>query len=894
MATEFNPTAYSNLQKRATSIEGALDSSPTAYSPTEMSTRSDLSKDVQLQSLNKQIDDMRSAKLREQWYGKDQIANEDVPKEEPGVFMRGLTALQAPLKAIVGTEKWALGKSNKGWTDTVVENAGMEGETHGGLLRELGAPRWVSMPLGFMLDVALDPVTWITAGGSSLVGGAWKGLYQGTKKKGLEAGLSAAKESAISNIGQTVNTLGRFAGNMPVVRPLQRLGGWGEKLIAKAAEKGGEEATSGLGNLLVGGAKKYKGLIEGIGDRATLAAENVDKLTSTTIYDKLGKGFFTNVNEGKTISGGAEDLIKKYIPKGEEIVDFFKYSPEQSINVIKARDLAVQAGIKNNILLTSKKGEAILKTIDEATSAMNKVVEGADAVKDIVAVEDTLENARKLLEMSQTDYVLKDLVKAYKVTPVGQTGVKWYDDFISGMKNTTVGDMFGKIGAKKWAEDLTTFKDVKDWKPAETFFNAYDNFISTFKWAKVAVNPSYYINSMMGNTVMAMMKGLPVEDPEFLKALWNNSKFLRGKKGATYVMDTFFSDANSWLEMMSKDEGLFVHTFGFHPSEISGHHTLEKMLIKSGSSEKEVIQTASSILSELEKTIDSESILGGLERGGHDLSGKIVKRAIAEKTPSFQTGAERVMKMMESDKKIIEAMKGSSWESLEAEASTNDFKKLKNYFAENKDNNPANSIINTLLNKMPVEHMDQTFKLTTADYLSRVGVPRSNLLTMSKQGLITKADILPPIKPGGRILYRLTPQKATAIALDTFMDYASMPDAVKVLKALPIVGSPFVSFSYAMLAKTGKTLTSNPAVINKIAFLMKDISDTRSPSEKEALQKKYNQYLNTPTMMKLGGMWNLDPKNWLPYLTLNMFNPSDRKYDDTYCHAYFFFITCLY
>ena len=137
----------------------------------------------------------------------------------------------------------------------------------------------------------------------------------------------------------------------------------------------------------------------------------------------------------------------------------------------------------------------------------------------------------------------------------------------------------------------------------------------------------------------------------------------------------------------------------------------------------------------------------------------------------------------------------------------------------------------------------------------------------------------------GQYLYRLTPEKATELTNLIHVNYAAMPAAVKVLRSLPIIGAPFFSFQYAMATKLGQTLLSNPAAINKVAFGMHEVAGSKTPLEKEALKTPYYQYLNNPGMLKLPFFQEnplyVNVASLIPYYNMNMFQPSNRKYDST-------------
>jgi hypothetical protein len=121
--------------------------------------------------------------------------------------------------------------------------------------------------------------------------------------------------------------------------------------------------------------------------------------------------------------------------------------------------------------------------------------------------------------------------------------------------------------------------------------------------------------------------------------------------------------------------------------------------------------------------------------------------------------------------------------------------------------------------------------------------------------------------------------------METYMNYASMPDFVKVMRALPLVGSPFLSFAYAMGLKTAKTAINNPAIFNKVGFLMNEITGERSPAEKTALAQQYNSYLNSPAVVRIFGMWNVSFNNLIPWFSQNLIDPSQRSYDPTSTQA---------
>jgi hypothetical protein len=137
---------------------------------------------------------------------------------------------------------------------------------------------------------------------------------------------------------------------------------------------------------------------------------------------------------------------------------------------------------------------------------------------------------------------------------------------------------------------------------------------------------------------------------------------------------------------------------------------------------------------------------------------------------------------------------------------------------------------------------------------------------------------------GGR--YKLSIDKSMEVAAEVYMNYMAMPTFVKVIRQVPLIGAPFASFTYAMGAKTMKTLGANPAIFDKVNFALQEISGEKSPLEKLALKEPYYQRYNDPGMVKLNFLpffkdnpVYMNLANMLPYYTLNTFQPSARRFD---------------
>jgi hypothetical protein len=93
---------------------------------------------------------------------------------------------------------------------------------------------------------------------------------------------------------------------------------------------------------------------------------------------------------------------------------------------------------------------------------------------------------------------------------------------------------------------------------------------------------------------------------------------------------------------------------------------------------------------------------------------------------------------------------------------------------------------------------------------------------------------------------------------------------------------------YGMALKTGQTLAYNPSAFNKVTFAMNEYGGTKTPLEKKALTGSYYSYLTQPGMFRVPGEFfdknpiYLNLANMIPYYSLNMFNPIQTTYGNTW------------
>lgn len=899
-------TPLEALMTQKKDLEQKLGSSATAYARNTTPTSSDLSLDTRLASINKQIEDLKSKNLRTTWYGPSEPVV-DEGGESTGLIMRGLNALQKPLNAIAGTVQYALGKGTKPSLVSNINEATKTGLVFGDILKQSGASRGVQVPLGFALDVMLDPVNWLTAGTAAIIPRVGTGLVKGTIRGGIKEGLEAAGTGLVSNLERKAATAMNFV-------PFSRK-------IANMAPKVDEALTFGdkYRNTMIKGATKYTNLANKLGEKAIEGSTRYDELVGKNIYDKLGKGIYGQKTGiiSETLQNVVEKIpsttiLGKATPSGEKLVEFFKYSPKQAADVADLKDKVQKLAKNKGVILTRSAEGADFQSIDEFLSpgatigvkdkvgdVMNVAIKEADGTlknnfAGKIKVTDNIDNAKALLEAAREDYNLKNLAEAYKVVQPGQTGVAWYDNAISRLKSTTVDDILhARLGAGETIEGLVEKQAdelVQNWnnatkvrniKPFEKILNAYPTYLSLFKLAKVPMNLASHVVANIGNFFMGAMMGLPVYKFEYYNSVRKANALMRGKLGAKGLQEMFFNDVNSLADMMENNPNRFRQLTGIDPSEILNKLNVEERVLGvKGKFQDDLLKFMREAAARVEEGDIMAARLSELEK----TATKAEKEALKQK---YNTATE-TMRNLAEEAPLRSSEIPSSWSAGELTPNTK-IDKIKDWIANeaqkpNRKYNPIVQVADLLANSMPrwYEQIDQSWKMGTTDFLTHIGLTEPELLTVSRTVPMTADDILEPMIKNGEKFYRLKPLKASEVAMEAYMNYAAMPDFVKVIRAAPIVGSPFYSFPYAMAVKTAKTAVHNPAVFNKIGAMIDEMNAGRSPQEKQAMEEKYNEYLKSPTVVKMFGMWNTNVKNFIPYYTMNMFNPSERTYGDSF------------
>lgn len=877
--------------------------SPVTYSGNqEIYEPEDVSKNIETRSAFSKYRGLESDYLKKRWYGEQEAnANTLVGGEpEKGLIGRGLEALLIPSKFTTGVVKNIVGQGTE--SDPLSEGAkNIEvGDTMGTLLRNAGAPEIISMPMGFLLDVATDPLNIAMAGTGGIIGK----VLAGSQKAGLKGALKGAESSLKTGAGKLALMTPKF------------------------------NKTELAGKVVQGALK---------------SSDEFDNLVGETYLTKLAKkpamaSAFENVF-GKSAGEAAHSSIIKVVDgvfgagKGDNLIDFFQYSPSKwykaskfidelekvdknVVKVLKEMPLMERKNAITDIFKSVENGsyESLASKVartDAASSEpafrLSREVEDAKQVaaeaSEPVNFIDSMSGNQRLNAMVQEasndaafradiNTILESKKDFYR------TGFKAYDNLVDKVNKFTLPvdvkmpEIAKKIGIK--SENLNQIKFGK------AILDTYGSLISLFKASKVSVlSPASVMNAISGNPIMAHLAGINILDPDYITGVAKANSFLSGKLNKEFVKDFFLSgktggqtlaESYPWIEFMRKYPRTFTATYGFSPEFFKYKYSLVDQLDKAfklGILKTGDEASAVKAINEVAEMFSKKDV--------PSVAGDVIKGTI-NKTKEARIGfpsAVKTEKQMSEDwlAKGIRPIEG--WETPQQtleyytsfaanELGNAQFEKISSY-VRNKANSGdrAYKFVNLLLNdsRNGYERIDQSFKLGLAYKLSSKGITENELMTLRKFVNIAPEDVLAKIKSGAEYKYLLSPERATEAVNFVYMNYNAMPAFVKFVRSMPLAGSPFFSFMYAMADKTGKSILMNPASFNKISLLMKEMNGAASPLEKESLDSEYNKYMKSEGMVRLpfpffdNNPLYINTINWLPYYMNNIFSGSDKTYE---------------
>jgi hypothetical protein len=411
--------------------------------------------------------------------------------------------------------------------------------------------------------------------------------------------------------------------------------------------------------------------------------------------------------------------------------------------------------------------------------------------------------------------------------------------------------------------------------------SSYLKFLGLFKSSKIGGNLLVAsVNSIFGNLSMTGMAGIDIANGEFIGSL---GKALGAVTGKNLEAIERLTTNRNWKDIIEKYPEVFQAVFGLDPQFVLNgrkyiddfaKNLADNLAVGIG---KESINGQSEVVQAFNKLMASsgndfyKGVIKGLPKFRKDIISKgvsptesILRRGVpAEQLSSIQSPGVATTNIS------TDILMGPYGEFIK------DIKK-----AADADKPFAKAFYWLLTKPMKAyEKVDQTYKLGTALHLTENGITEKELRLLAKRFAISPQDVT-AVK--GRNLWLLSPDKAMEVSNEIYMNYLAMPGFVKMMRSLPILGSPFMSFAYGSSALTLKAGMYNPSFFNKVNFLLKEISGDRSPLEKRALKEPYFNWYDREGMVKLPFFKEnpvyLNAANMLTYYTLNMFQPVERDY----------------
>ena len=369
-------------------------------------------------------------------------------------------------------------------------------------------------------------------------------------------------------------------------------------------------------------------------------------------------------------------------------------------------------------------------------------------------------------------------------------------------------------------------------KIGQETMNWYEKGMAIFRVAKVAASPTAWTNAVVGNLLMNHMSG--GLDREFLKTLNLVRQAYMGKPGSSLALQKMMKEAGG-------DSDLIIKFLQENITATRGTFGSTNMIFSKALTEKMFLEgKANKILSADTKL---EDVMNSTKDAMSEMN--IFKKGIEDAT-RMKAGTSAVKKAFSESGDSVSSFDKTSGMMSQELFSSDVAAKMFEFIARKAKENPSNpgwKLANFTFNKMPsgYEQIDQVFKMATFIHATHNGYTLdqikklANIVKISPEEIALGKTAGKAVGQTGRNLYKLSPKTAMELANIQYLNYAAMPAAVRVIRNLPLLGSPFVSFMYGMMLKTGQTMAYNPSAFNKVTFAMNEFGGTKNPLEKKLI-----------------------------------------------------------
>ncbi|MFA5396646.1 MAG: hypothetical protein WC346_11625, partial [Methanogenium sp.] len=856
-----------------------------------------LSSDLSLADTRKKLSVAEAKVAKERWYGNENAENagEAVSVEKPvvPVGLKIMDMLTMPLYGAAGVAKKAVGLAkDKSLLQAVTDNMATEKDTFGTVLQKLGVSRVVSAPLGIALDFAVGGVVdpFIGFGAGARYTSTFRRAVSGAKEAGVAGAVAGVKSGVMEKSAKMFGAVARKTE--------------ASKRLSGAALKATEKFESLTG----------KSVLEVID-------ENALRKWSGPNLDIHARDAFVKKFEGKKILG---------MWKPEDAWDFFvgERNTDWQAKMRMLEDMDRAGLIKNGKVIEASEFDDLWRKQwkDRLAQAMKRMDEAGDTSDDLHKYidigGDTIDGVLQKLDQypAETRKPLMAIRDRYEEglrtamlnpdTMRARNSAQIFDRLVQEVETDKmlkiglqgINDAKAKENGWDVMEGLKNYLSKKKVKLSESGEKGLANVaneaaLATTKMSEILrghfstavtgiLNPATFAGSVLSNPTMAMAMGLKSwGNGKYWKQVWDAGKLIRGKTKIEAV--EALKNIPEVGKFMDDYPELFERLFGFHPSSLS--------------TQKIAMDALDSVKVGDRKLYDEILKIAGNEEKLSDEMLKMIESFTGEaktknKLGSFGTMMQKQLAKFEkthgrapTDAEMAEFNRG-----IGITSQTIDYGEMARYksvIAEKaRTEGGLWKAYDWYLTK-PMEAYnlsDTMFRFGTWRHLIEDGIDSAEATVLSRFVPMTGDDFVDYVARDGNKYFRMKGEKAADVVGEMYMNYAAMPGYVKMLRSLPVVGSPFVSFSHGMAGKTLKTLLYNPEAFSKLNVVLKDISKVNTPAEEAALETKYASYLkNDPMQHNIGRLpfFAGNPvfasfRQVNPFVS-SIFQPSQRQWEDT-------------
>lgn len=883
----------SNLKEEISRARENLGASPTGGSSLTVPTPQDIGLQTKISSLETQKRALEKKNLSAAWYGNEAGGQIGDRGGDPGIIGKTLDVLQRPLQTVV-----------KGVKGLIGDKTDVPGQEFTDLLRQHGVTGPGGAALGFTLDVALDPVNWITAGTAALIPRVGAGLFKGAAKGGIEGAAKAGMAGLSSSLQQKAAFAARWTPG---------LGGSKGSFVKTLSDKAylSYQNYQHLADIDPMKYIKSPGIARGMktGGLGRLGPESDYGLTLGDFY----KGVLSYIPHGDDFYRATYYDSKNWLDlkRMQDVIDKRKSPTSAEARAPSALGEALSEGeslssVKPNFDLIKNvpPGQEKNILIDELNKTAEDVSFMGKNPGQLLSANPEQNTIRVLQEAAHADAFrihLEPLVAEFGSG--GPTGIKWWDDSV------------------EWGNKMKVKLNGKEVAPIKAFLDTYNSIIQgVYKPAHTILSPVTWAMNILSAVPMYMMVG-GENVAGFVNGYRRAFLGLSGINPKFYLVDDFLGMAKnsdeSWKNLRSEDfrkamEGgpdVMRRTMGVGPGYFYGikyKDVVDKAVA-------EGIYTAD----EVAANVADKELISGLKEFQEEIrrgniSGKPTKRLfgfLQKLTHSPAPTQVDVLKNLRA--RVIERRGGkppagiekdlpggtqfgeevSGYVNMDTAAQTELLERMTKFVKAKADSgNRAFQVFDNLMRSAEngYSRLDQSFRISVLRQLMNHGVSEDGIKIMSRTVPITNPEtqIISDYVLNGKKMYRLSYDYATEVAQEAAINYGAMPAAIRMLRSMPLVGAPFASFTYGMGIKTAQSLAYNPAFFNKVSYGIQSASGHKTPLEKKSLESQYYDWYSQPSMMRLpdaANFFSKYPLYWnlasaLPYYSLNIFQPASRSY----------------